>query len=108
MTAMMRVGVSGKGGVGKTTVSAVLSRTLARRGHPVIAVDCDSDPNLAANCGVADEAVAAMRPFLDQSGPKRMVPTGRDPAQLLTTYGYTGPDDVTLMLGARVEKAGSG
>ena len=104
----MRFGVSGKGGVGKTTVAAVLARTLARRGSQVIALDCDSDPNLAANCGLAADQVAAMRPFLDQSGPQRMVPTGRDPQRLLADYGWQGPDDVTLMLAARVEKAGSG
>lgn len=104
----MRFGVSGKGGVGKTTVSAVLARTLARQGRQVIALDCDSDPNLAANCGLSRDEVAAMRPFLDQSGPQRLVPTGRDPQRLLADYGWCGPDDVTLMLAARVEKAGSG
>jgi CO dehydrogenase maturation factor len=105
---LVRVGVSGKGGVGKTTVSAVLSRTFARAGHQVIALDCDSDPNLAANCGLKPAEVAAMRPFLDQSGRQRMVPTGRDPERLLADYGWSGPDDITLMLAARVEKAGSG
>ncbi len=104
----VRFGVSGKGGVGKTTVSAVLARTLARQGRQVIALDCDSDPNLAANIGLVPDQVAAMRPFLDQSGSERMVPTGRDPQRLLADYGWTGPDDVTLMLAARVEKAGSG
>ena len=104
----VRLGISGKGGVGKTTVSAVLARTLARQGHRVIALDCDSDPNLAANCGLGDEQVAAMRPFLDQSGSERMVPVSRDPQRLLADYGWAGPDDLTLMLAARVEKAGSG
>ncbi len=104
----VRVGVSGKGGVGKTTVSAVLARTVARSGRRVIALDCDSDPNLAANCGLPDDQVAAMRPFLDQSGPERMLPRGRDPQRLLADYGWPGPDDITLMLAARVEKAGSG
>lgn len=104
----MRLGVSGKGGVGKTTLSAVLARSLARQGRRVIALDCDSDPNLATNIGASDEAVAALRPFLDQSGPQRMKPENRDPDRLLADYGWTGPDDVTLMLAARVEKAGSG
>ncbi len=106
--ARVRVGVSGKGGVGKTTVAAVLSRTLARQGRQVIALDCDSDPNLAANCGLPDDEVAALRPFLDQSGPRRIVPTARDPQRLLADDGRRGPDDLTLMLAARVERAGSG
>jgi len=104
----MRLGVAGKGGVGKTTISAVLARTLARRGHRVVAIDCDSDPNLAANVGVGQQAADSMRAILDQSGPIRFVPKGLTPAEMLRSYGMTGPDDVTLMLAARSEKAGSG
>ena len=104
----VRVGISGKGGVGKTTISAVLSRTLARRGHRVIAIDCDSDPNLAANIGLGEEMAGMLRPLLDQSGEVRFVPRNLSPTTLLKEYGYHGPDNVTLMLAARAEKAGSG
>ncbi|HEX6597277.1 MAG TPA: AAA family ATPase [Acidimicrobiales bacterium] len=104
----MRIGISGKGGVGKTTISAVLSRTLGRRGRHVIAIDCDSDPNLAANVGLGEEMAGMLRPFLDQSGEVRFVPRNLSPATLLSQYGYHGPDNVTLMLAARAEKAGSG
>jgi len=44
----MKLAVSGKGGVGKTTVTALLARRLAARGRRVLAVDADPDPNLAA------------------------------------------------------------
>ncbi|MGH9154745.1 MAG: AAA family ATPase [Acidimicrobiales bacterium] len=104
----MRLGIAGKGGVGKTTISAVVARSLARRGHRVIAIDCDSDPNLAANAGVGQPAADAMRPILDQSGPRRFVPVGLTPSQMLATYGLRGPDEITLLLAARSEKAGSG
>jgi len=104
----MRVGISGKGGVGKTTITAVLARTLGRRGRPVIAIDCDSDPNLAANVGLGEEMAGMLRPFLDQSGEVRFVPRNLSPSTLLSQYGYHGPDNVTLMLAARAEKAGSG
>lgn len=104
----MRLGISGKGGVGKTTISAVLSRTLARRGHTVIAVDCDSDPNLGANIGLGEEGAARLRPFLDQSGPRRRLPEGLDAGQLLAQYGTRGPDGITILLGALAQRAGSG
>lgn len=104
----MRIGVSGKGGVGKTTISAVLARSLARRGRRVVAIDCDSDPNLAANIGYDPMAAMDMRPLLDQSGPVRFVPRNLAPTTLLGEYGHDGPDGVTLMLAARAEKAGSG
>jgi len=104
----VRVAISGKGGVGKTTISAVLARTLGRRGHRVIAIDCDSDPNLAANVGLGEEMAGMLRPFLDQSGEVRLLPANLSPATLLAQYGYHGPDNVTLMLAARAEKAGSG
>ena len=104
----MRFGIAGKGGVGKTTITAVLSRALARQGHRVIAIDCDSDPNLAANMGVDDDEVGRMLPFLHQSADDRSLPSQGDARHLLETYGLTGPDGVTLLLGARVERAGSG
>lgn len=102
----MRLGISGKGGAGKTTIAALLSRTLARQGHQVIAIDCDSDPNLAVNCGVSEEQFSRLRPFLDHG--IRSVPVGKDPVELITDYGMTGPDGVTLLLGARIERGGGG
>jgi len=44
----MKLAVSGKGGVGKTTLTALLARRLAGQGRKVLAVDADPDANLAA------------------------------------------------------------
>ena len=44
----MKLAITGKGGVGKTTLSAGLSVVFAERGRRVIAVDADPDANLAA------------------------------------------------------------
>ena len=44
----MKLAVSGKGGVGKTTFSAILIRTLNAQGKHVLAIDADPDANLAA------------------------------------------------------------
>lgn len=43
----MKIAVSGKGGVGKTTISAFLIRALADRGRQVLAIDSDPSPHLA-------------------------------------------------------------
>lgn len=50
MTAATRIAVTGKGGVGKTTIAAALASALAAD-HSVIAVDADPDMNLAATLG---------------------------------------------------------
>jgi CO dehydrogenase maturation factor len=47
----MKVAITGKGGVGKTTVAAALARALRDRGHAVVAVDADPDTNLAGALG---------------------------------------------------------
>lgn len=51
----MKLAISGKGGVGKTTFSALLIRTLSDRGKKVLAIDADPDANLAAALGVAED-----------------------------------------------------
>ena len=48
----MKLAVSGKGGVGKTTFSALLIRTLDEMGKQVLAIDADPDANLAAAIGI--------------------------------------------------------
>jgi CO dehydrogenase maturation factor len=50
----MKLAISGKGGVGKTTFAALLIRTLNREGRRVLAIDADPDANLAAALGIAD------------------------------------------------------
>ncbi|MFC2067058.1 AAA family ATPase [Chloroflexota bacterium] len=47
----MKIAISGKGGVGKTLLSALLSRTFAEDGYSVIAIDADPDANLASTLG---------------------------------------------------------
>lgn len=48
----MKLAVAGKGGVGKTTLVALLAREAAIRGYRVIAVDADPDANLAMTLGI--------------------------------------------------------
>jgi CO dehydrogenase maturation factor len=48
----MKLAVSGKGGVGKTTFAALLIRTFNEQGKRVLAIDADPDANLAAALGI--------------------------------------------------------
>ncbi len=64
----MKLAIVGKGGVGKTTLSASLAMNLARQERSVVAVDADPDGNLALAVGVTQERVpqpiAAMRELI--------------------------------------------
>ncbi|MBN1847263.1 MAG: AAA family ATPase [Deltaproteobacteria bacterium] len=52
----MKIAVSGKGGVGKTTFSSFLIKALADQGKRVLAIDADPDANLAQALGVGKDA----------------------------------------------------
>jgi CO dehydrogenase maturation factor len=48
----MKIAISGKGGVGKTTLASLLSKIFADAGYSVLAIDADPNSNLAATLGV--------------------------------------------------------
>ncbi len=48
----MKLAISGKGGVGKTTFAALLIKTFNQQGRHVLAIDADPDANLAAALGI--------------------------------------------------------
>jgi CO dehydrogenase maturation factor len=50
----LKIAVSGKGGTGKTTFSALIALALAERGEHVIAIDADSNSNLAYALGIPE------------------------------------------------------
>ena len=103
----MKVGIVGKGGVGKTTLSAMIAQGFRARGRRVLAIDTDSNPNLAISLGLdldqADEV-----PIL----PRRMIVGGGDgamtPAELIGEYGVMTPANVTLIHAMRITQAGAG
>ena len=51
----MKIALTGKGGVGKTTLSAMLAAVLGLKGKNVIAIDADPDANLASAFGLPAE-----------------------------------------------------
>jgi CO dehydrogenase maturation factor len=95
----LRIAVAGKGGAGKTTLSATMARLLARRGQRVLVVDADSNPNVGVALGLNREQAAALAPLptglvsrrLD--GPRLVEPV----SSVVARCGAVGPDGTTVV-----------
>ncbi len=59
----MKLAITGKGGVGKTTLSSTLARLYAAEGRTVLAADVDPDANLGLALGLSQEEVDAIVPI---------------------------------------------
>ncbi len=59
----MKIALAGKGGVGKTTISASLARYLAEKGEKVFAIDADPNANLALSLGLSREQADRIVPI---------------------------------------------
>jgi len=59
----MKIAVTGKGGVGKTTVAATLARLYAAEERNVLAADVDPDANLGLALGFSDEDLDTITPI---------------------------------------------
>ncbi len=116
----MKIAVTGKGGAGKTTVAAILARTLARDGHQVVAVDADPNPNLALALGLDDAAQSRLEGVVnvllrekaahrhDDRRPACEPPAERSVEELLAALAVTGPDGVRLIQTGLVERPADG
>jgi len=97
----VKIAVVGKGGAGKTTTSAVLARTLARSGHRVVALDCDSNPNLGLSLGVGMEVTEALVSVRDRVGDD--VEHARSWDDIVDRFGADAPDGVRLAMVSKIE-----
>jgi CO dehydrogenase maturation factor len=61
----MKIAVTGKGGVGKTTLSALLAQAYADMGRQVLAVDADPSPCLAGALGFPDSLREQLQPIAE-------------------------------------------
>lgn len=59
----MKIAITGKGGVGKTTFAATLARLYAEEGRTVLAADVDPDANLGLALGFPEEVLDAIVPI---------------------------------------------
>jgi CO dehydrogenase maturation factor len=106
----MKLAVVGKGGVGKTSLSATLARLLSRRGHEVLAIDGDPNPTLALALGVAPATAEHMRGLSEDlvvhtEHGYRLTSTL---AEIRAEYALQAPDGVTVLAMAPAQKAGTG
>jgi len=63
----MKIAVSGKGGVGKTTLASILARLYANEGRTVLAADVDPDANLGLALGFTPDEMDGITPISEMS-----------------------------------------
>ncbi|MDD5706645.1 MAG: AAA family ATPase [Kiritimatiellae bacterium] len=115
----MKIAITGKGGVGKSTLAAALALLLARRGRRVLAVDADPDANLAAALGLPAAERARIVPIAMQAALIE-ARTGAQPgrfgqafkmnpevADIADAYAWRHQGVALLVLGA-VQRGGGG
>lgn len=61
----MKIAVSGKGGVGKTTIAAALIKFFAAKGKVVYAIDADPDACLASAIGISEDIALSIKPVIE-------------------------------------------
>lgn len=95
----MRLALAGKGGAGKTTISATLARLAARAGRSVVAIDADANPNLSAALGVAPELAARLAALPASLVSRRIGGRGlTEPVDdVLDRFALLAPDGVRLL-----------
>ncbi len=115
----MKLAISGKGGVGKSTLAAAIALMLAESGDTVLAIDADPDANLASALGISTEAQAAIHPIAERkalieerTGAKvkqygQIFKINPEVADIAATCGYKHKGVNLLVLGA-VQAGGSG
>lgn len=113
----MKLAISGKGGVGKTTLSSLLAYYFAEKGKKVIAVDADPDANLAMAMGFNEDMnivpISEMETLIEER-------TGAKPGQSGSFFKINPKVDdlpeklwieegnIRLMVMGTVKKGGSG
>ncbi len=95
----MRLAVAGKGGAGKTTISATIARVVGRTGRPVVAIDADANPNLSTALGAHLAEGSGLTPIPPSLVSRRQGGRGlTEPIdQVLVRYALDAPDGVRLL-----------
>ena len=113
----MKIAISGKGGVGKTLLAALLARVFADSGYSVLAIDADPCPSLAATLGFPQaESITPIAEMTDLVAER----TGARPGETVTYFRlnprvhdipekyWCEHNDVKLMVMGQLKRGGSG
>lgn len=115
-----RIVLAGKGGVGKSTLTALLSHELALKGRFVLAIDADEQMNLAATLGVGQAEASRITPLAlagdyiqekigsDPDGSGGMLRLNPDVADVVDRLSIAAPSGIRLLVMGGVSGAGSG
>jgi len=116
-----KIVVVGKGGVGKSTLSALMARQLARNGRRVVAVDADEQRNLAATLGLGLTESGSIVPVAENAdyveektgarpgeGAGGILILNPDTSDLVDRLSVEAPDGVRLVVMGGVREAGAG
>ncbi len=108
----MKIAISGKGGVGKTTISGTLARFLAKNGYDVLAIDADPSMNLASALGIQNPPppLTEFKEFIDEraGGPAGFFKLNPKVDDIVERFGVIGPDNVKLLVMGTVDRGGGG
>lgn len=116
----MKLAVSGKGGVGKTTIAGTLARILSLKGFEVLAIDADPNANLAPTLGIPLDQAEKIIPVAENAA-LIQEKTGVKPESyggvfrlsfqvddIVDRFGVPTPCGVNLLVMGVVRSAGQG
>jgi CO dehydrogenase maturation factor len=116
-----RIVVTGKGGVGKTTITALLAHLFARKGYTTLAVDEDPQMNLPYAVGIPREESNRIVPLAknfdyveEKTGARpgagwgMMLRLNPDVSDVVERFGTRGPGGVNVLVMGTIEQAAGG
>ncbi len=108
----MKIAISGKGGVGKTTLAAMLAHLFAKDGYRVTAIDCDADINLPSALGLKErpKPLSELHEIIEKRvvGPLGMYKLNPKVDDVFEEYSVYNEDGIRVLVLGTIEKGGEG